>query len=837
MCGIWGHFAGACCAAPQPEVALRALAHRGPDGGRHVALDDGGASCLGFTRLSLVGAARQPFVDGELSAVINGELYNHDELRLLVAAPPAADESDCGVLLPCVAAWGVVGALQRLRGMFALAVVVTRGENTRDVYLARDRMGVKPLVWGRCAAGGCVAFASEAAALPAPWHLVDVAPGHCVHLRVASGGAGPPDLVADEPFLPPWTASPQADPVTGAALRAALVSAVASQLLHGGGEHDVGVFLSGGLDSSLLAAIAARLCRQRGRVLRAFTIAHTPAAPAAGGGCDPPPSADLACARRAAAFVGAQLECFTFDTPEALAALGDVIGHLESHDVALVRVAVPLFLLARKAAARGCRAVLSGEGADEVFGGYPLFRAYTAAELPAFQRELERRLGCVAASELLRVDRCTMAAGLEARVPFLDERVLALAMHGSCAARKLSHAGSGRLEKALLRDAFAGWLPDDVLNRRKEGMADGVGHGWVRELGAAACALEGVDDARQAEAALYARLFRERHPPSRAALAASRVAARNAHRPSPLSALVDGSAFIRACRSVGTDPQLGAMFSLDEARSFCDRVLGVDVAGRPPTLELLNSLIEAVLATVPFHNLALLTRPRVPPTAREVREDWLAARGGTCAYTSPAFAATLSALGYQVALVAATVRADFDHLALLVLVGSTYHYVDVGNGKRYLEAAPLGDGDTPPLGSPASFQWRVRWDGAAGVFRVIHGKRDALGGTAWDAPPSVTFDPTRLVHYEFFNEHFARARRDPGFLFFHGLRLAVFPRPDAEVAIRDAQFTLGEASVRTASAAALLALARPHVSVAVFAWLQAAVAALEERGVALWASR
>ena len=496
---------------------------------------------------------------------------------------------------------------------------------------------------------------------------------------------------------------------------------------------------------------------------------------------------------------------------------------------------MPLFLLARKVTASGCRAVLVGEGADEVLGGYALFQPYAREALPAFERELERRLASISASELLKVDRCTMAAGLEARVPFLDATFLSLAMHGSCAERKLSHPSTGRLEKSLLRDAFAGgWLPDDILWRRKEGMADGVGFEWVREVQREAVQREGIENPSSAEAALYRRLFCERAAhPSRIALAEARIAARNAGRPGPLAALVSGSAFIRSCKAVRGDPQLSSLFSRNEAASFCSGTLGVDAASQPPSLVLLNRLIEAVLQRVPFHNFSMLSRPRTPPTREEVRRDWLRCLGGTCAFTSPAFAAMLSALGFQVFLVASAVRRDFDHLALLVLVDGRFHYVDVGNGKRYLEAAPLGEDQ--PLGCAASFTWRVRWDAASARFHVIHGAQGEDGETLWTAAPSISFDPQNLVHYSFFHGHFARARLDPENIFLHGLRFAVFPRLDVEVSIRDAMVTLGSACrVSTRSEEELLAFARPRMNSAQMEHLQAALAQLRQQGDDLW---
>jgi asparagine synthase (glutamine-hydrolysing) len=211
---------------------------------------------------------------------LNGEIYNYAELQLSLSAQPAthaagvatsasASASDCSVLLPCIAAWGLEQSLRQLDGMFALALVSTTDAG-QDVFLARDRMGVKPLLWGLCAARRCLAFGSEAAAVPATWRVADVAPGHLVHIRLSAGG--PVEVVRDAPFLPPWRASPQRDAVTSSALRAALISAVEAQLM---GDHPVGVLLSGGLDSSILAAVAARLIARaaprRSRPLRSRT--------------------------------------------------------------------------------------------------------------------------------------------------------------------------------------------------------------------------------------------------------------------------------------------------------------------------------------------------------------------------------------------------------------------------------------------------------------------------------------------------------------------------------------------------------------------------------------
>ena len=330
-------------------------------------------------------------------------------------------------------------ALGELEGMFAFLAAGTDG----SFIAARDPVGIKPLYWAR--EDGRVRFASEMAAFDA-------------------------DLQASVEVFPPghyWT--PEAGlerfaaavPQNGAApvereraeTRQVLIDSVERQMM---GDVPVGVFLSGGLDSTLVAAIAAHRLAERGERLQTFAV-----------GTEGSP--DLLAARTAAAHLGAEHRERVYTAREALAAVPAVVRAIEHFDPSLVRSAVPNFLLAEMTA-RHVKVVLTGEGADELFAGYEYLRDFSDPE--RLHDELTRTVEGLHNLNLQRCDRVTMAHGLEARVPFLDREVIAFALRLP-AESKL--AGPGRPEKRLLREAFEGWLPDELLWREKSQFGDGSG--------------------------------------------------------------------------------------------------------------------------------------------------------------------------------------------------------------------------------------------------------------------------------------------------------------------------------------------------------------------------
>jgi asparagine synthase (glutamine-hydrolysing) len=424
---------------------LERLTHRGPDDTGHVALGD---AWLGHTRLSIVDleGGAQPLRSscGRAYLVGNGEIYNHAEHR----PPSALTDSDNEAALHLVLEEGPL-ALARLNGMFAFVMAGADGA----FLAARDPVGIKPLYWAR--RGEQVRFASEMHAFDDDWqpHVEPFPPG-CAW----TPGEG---LVRFAPTVPADVATLDGparpgDPLPRELLdgtRDALIAAVERQMM---GDVPVGVFLSGGLDSSLVAAIAARWAERHGTRLQTFATG-TPGSP------------DLAAARVVAEHLGTDHHECTYTAEDALDALPVVVRTIESFDPGLVRSAVPNYLLARMTA-RHVKVVLTGEGADELFAGYDYLREYTCPD--ELHAELERTVRSLHNLNLQRCDRVTMAHGLEARVPFLDQQVIAWSLQLPPEAKL---AAPGVPEKRLLREAFDGWLPHGLLWREKAEFGDGSG--------------------------------------------------------------------------------------------------------------------------------------------------------------------------------------------------------------------------------------------------------------------------------------------------------------------------------------------------------------------------
>ena len=436
MCGIVAEHGGS--DPEQLERMLERLAHRGPDDRGTVRVD---GSWLGHRRLSIVdvGGGRQPLCTADESAwlVGNGEVYNHEEVRARLGDRELLTTSDNEVALHLIDERGV-GGLAELSGMFAF---VMAGRDGRFVA-ARDPVGIKPLYWAQ--RNGAVRFASEMHAFDPEWQasVEPFPPGHSWTpedglQRFASAIPAAGEPVTDRDEL-----------LTGT--RETLVRAVRQQMM---GDVNVGVFLSGGLDSSLVAAIASRIANERGRRLQTFAVG-TEASP------------DLAAARTVAAHLGCDHVEVTYTAAEALESLPNVVRAIESFDPGLVRSAVPNYMLARTTR-QHVKVVLTGEGADELFAGYDYMREFT--DDTALHTELERTLRSLHNLNLQRCDRVTMAHAVEARVPFLDRNVIAWAL------RIPPGEKQGMPEKRLLREAFTGWLPDELLWRAKAEFGDGSG--------------------------------------------------------------------------------------------------------------------------------------------------------------------------------------------------------------------------------------------------------------------------------------------------------------------------------------------------------------------------
>jgi asparagine synthase (glutamine-hydrolysing) len=513
MCAIFGMFD----LQPGDDLAalrLQALElsqrqrHRGPDWSG-VFVDAG--VILVHERLAIVDPASgaQPLRsrDGQLALAVNGEIYNHRELRAK-SSYDFTTGSDCEVINALYKEHGA-DFLGKLNGIFAFAL--WDGAAQRYV-IARDPIGVCPLYWGHDSHGRlCVA--SEMKALVGV--CADVAPFPPGHVYDSADGS------LRSYYSRPWRdygVTKGHSPGPGE-LREAFEQAVHRQLMT---DVPYGVLLSGGLDSSLVAACASRFARERveddDRSEAWWPRLHSFAIGLEG-------SPDLAAAKVTADALGTVHHGFIYTFWEGLDALPEVIRHIETYDVTTIRASTPMYLLARRIKAMGVKMVLSGEGSDEIFGGYLYFHKAPSAE--AFHEETIRKLDALHSYDCLRANKSMMAWGVEARVPFLDLEFMEVAM-GMDAKHKM--AGNGRIEKAVLREAFDGALPESILWRQKEQFSDGVGYGWIdglkahaeqaisdREFAAAAARYPFNTPATK-EAYLYRRIF-EKHFPGEACAA------------------------------------------------------------------------------------------------------------------------------------------------------------------------------------------------------------------------------------------------------------------------------------------------------------------------------
>ncbi len=468
MCSILGLFD---IQQPSPDLRAEILArsrrqrHRGPDWS---GVYEDERVILAHERLAIVDPAggAQPLYgrDGQTVLAVNGEIYNHAELEQLHAPGyPLSTGSDCEIILALYEQLQPGALARSLNGIFAFVL----WDAQRSRYLiGRDPIGVMPLYWGRDHEGRRV-IASEMKALHdlcdefeifPPGHVYDSADDTLTRYWDPAWRHRVPDDIVDE------------DQAVSA-LAEALEAAVTRQLMC---DVPYGALLSGGLDSSVIAALAARHAARRVEAGEAepawFPQLHTFSVGLEG-------SPDLKAAKVVADHIGSVHHAFTYTLQEGLDALEDVIRHLETFDVTTVRAATPMFLMARRIKAMGIKMVLSGEGADEMFGGYLYF--HKAPNPQEFHYETVRKLDALYQFDCLRANKSTAAWGVEARVPFLDNEMLDVAMRIDPGLKMIERE---RMEKFLLRRAFAHLLPAGIAWRQKEQFSDGVGYGWIDAL-------------------------------------------------------------------------------------------------------------------------------------------------------------------------------------------------------------------------------------------------------------------------------------------------------------------------------------------------------------------
>lgn len=477
MCGIVAIFN---VKEQTPELRTKALGmskkirHRGPDwSGIHCS----GSAILAHERLSIVDpeSGGQPLFspDGKQVLAVNGEIYNHKKIRERYKGRyDFQTGSDCEVILALYRDKGV-NFLEDLNGIFAFALY----DEEQDAFLiARDHIGVIPLYIGYNA-DGKVFVASELKALE----------GECERY---------------EPFLPGhyyWSKDPgmkrwykrdwmeydnvKDNTASSDAIRKSLCAAVKRQMMS---DVPYGVLLSGGLDSSVISAITESYAERRietdSRSRAWWPRLHSFAVGLKG-------APDLAKARLVADHIGTVHHEINYTIQEGLDALRDVIYFIETYDITTVRASVPMYLLARVIKSMGIKMVLSGEGADEIFGGYLYFHKAPSAE--EFHKETVRKLSKLHLYDCLRANKSLSAWGVEGRVPFLDKEFLDVAMRTNpkakmCSVLPVSRSGEAdpkaSIEKRIVREAFEDMLPEEVAWRQKEQFSDGVGYSWIDTL-------------------------------------------------------------------------------------------------------------------------------------------------------------------------------------------------------------------------------------------------------------------------------------------------------------------------------------------------------------------
>lgn len=503
------------------EMAKK-IRHRGPDWS---GIYCGGSAILVHERLSIVDpqSGGQPLYSPDKKQIlaVNGEIYNHREIReRFKGRYEFQTGSDCEVILALYREKGT-DFLEDLSGIFAFALY---DEEKDDFLIARDPIGVIPLYIGRDKEGK-IYCASELKALEGFCDSYEpFLPGHCY---IGSEGVMKRwytrDWMKYDESLPE-TVSSETYQQEVTAVHDALEDAVRRQLMS---DVPYGVLLSGGLDSSVISAIAKQFAAKRietdGQKDAWWPQLHSFAVGLEG-------SPDLAKAREVADFIGTVHHEIHYAIQEGLDAIRDVIYYIETYDVTTVRASTPMYLLARVIKSMGIKMVLSGEGADEVFGGYLYF--HKAPDARAFHEETVRKLSKLYLYDCLRANKSLSAWGVEGRVPFLDKEFLDVAMRIHPASKMCP---GKTIEKKVVREAFTHLLPESVAWRQKEQFSDGVGYSWIDTL--KQITSEAVSDEQMAHAAerfpihtpmnkeeyYYRSIFEEYFPSESAALSVPSV--------------------------------------------------------------------------------------------------------------------------------------------------------------------------------------------------------------------------------------------------------------------------------------------------------------------------
>ncbi len=469
MCGIVGAFE-----LKQPLASLRPqvlemskrIRHRGPDWSGIYSSEK---ALLAHERLAIVDpkSGSQPLYspDGQVVLAVNGEIYNHQELRNSLPNYQFSTQSDSEVVLALYLEKGP-SFVEELNGIFGFALYDAREDS---FFIARDQMGIIPLYYGKDEFGQFF-VASELKSLEGfCTEIEQFPPGHYLYSKES--------LEPQRWYKREWESydAVKDNETDIAKLRKGLEDAVHHQLMS---DVPYGVLLSGGLDSSVIAAITKKFASKRiesnDQEDAWYPQLHSFAVGLVG-------SPDLVAAQKAADHIGTIHHEVNFTIQEGLDAIRDVIYHLETYDVTTIRASTPMYLLARVIKSMGIKMVLSGEGSDELFGGYLYF--HKAPNAKEFHEETVRKLKKLYLYDCLRANKSLAAWGVEGRVPFLDKEFMDIAMTINPEDKMIR---DGRMEKWVVRKAFEDYLPESIAWRQKEQFSDGVGYSWIDTLKAQA---------------------------------------------------------------------------------------------------------------------------------------------------------------------------------------------------------------------------------------------------------------------------------------------------------------------------------------------------------------
>ena len=436
--------------------------HRGPDWS---GIYSNNNAILAHERLAIVDpiSGKQPLINKEENLIlsVNGEIYNHRELKTDHCKHyNFKTESDCEIILALYEKYGI-DFIDMLNGIFAFALF---DKEKNHFLIARDHIGIIPLYKGHNE-NGTFFIASELKALEGYCNEISIfPPGHYM-----TGNSVEPVKWYKRKWIS--LSGTNKENIKTNELKESLENAVHRQLMS---DVPYGVLLSGGLDSSIIAAIAAKYSKKRIES-EDISPAWWPQLHSFSVGLKNAP--DLIAAQKVAKHIDSVHHEITYTIQEGLDAISDVIFNLETYDVTTIRASTPMYLMARAISSMGVKMVLSGEGADEIFGGYLYF--HMAPNEKEFHNETVRKLNRLHQYDCLRANKALAAWGVEARVPFLDKEFIDIAM----AINPLEKMITGkRIEKQILRDAFSEYLPNDIIHRQKEQFSDGVGYNWIDTL-------------------------------------------------------------------------------------------------------------------------------------------------------------------------------------------------------------------------------------------------------------------------------------------------------------------------------------------------------------------